>query len=151
MRSATAASAGAREPVTRPLVGGQPCDRRPERIGVRGAQEARGAVAHERRRAALVDRDHRQSAGLRLEDDLAEGVGAAREEEDVGAGVGAGEVVALQPAEEGRVLAEAVAQRRLLGAAAREHEVQPGIERARAARNASASRSTPFSRVSRPA
>ena len=106
--------------------------------------------ADDRARPALGHRDDRQAAGLGLEQHLAERVRAAGEEEHVGARVGAGELVAVQPAEERRVLAQARAQRALLGAAAGEAEVQARVAR-RAARNASASRSTPFSRLSRPA
>ena len=52
-------------------------------------------------RTALRDRDDRQAARLRLEDHLPERVGAAREQEHVRAGVGAGEV-ALRSASRGR-------------------------------------------------
>ena len=55
------------------------------------------------------------------------------EEEEVGARVGGGQRVALEPAEERRVLAEAVAQPLLLGPAAGEHEVQPRVARPRRA------------------
>jgi hypothetical protein len=48
---------------------------------------------------------------MRLEQHLAERIGAAGEEEDVRARIRARERVALLPAEERRVLAEALAQR----------------------------------------
>jgi hypothetical protein len=45
---------------------------------------------------------HRRAAGQRLDDDIAEGVGAAREDEDVGRGVDLGQFVAWPAAEEMR-------------------------------------------------
>ena len=93
-----------------------------------------------------------QPARLRLEHDLAEGVGLAREAERCRRSRRrAASCVALEPAQEGGAVAEALGQPRLLGAAAGEHQVQPRI-RLRARRsNASASRSMFFSLVMRPA
>ena len=105
--------------------------RRPARPASAGQQQPGDAVLDDRARAALGDRDDRQPAGLRLEQHLAEGVGPAGEQEQVGARVGVGERVALEPAEERRVLAEPLAQRVLLGAAAGEHEVQARVALAR--------------------
>ncbi len=95
-----------------------------ERVRVGCAQQPAHTLLDQRQRAALGDGDHGQTARLRLEHDLAEGVGAAGEEEDVGARVGAGEALAVEPAEEPGGLAEALAQSLLLGAAADEHEAQ---------------------------
>ena len=81
-----------------------------EGTGSAGAA-ARDAVLDQRHRPALGDRDDRQPARLSLEDHLSEGVGRAREEKHVGAGVGTRELVALEPAEEGRVRAEQLGER----------------------------------------
>ena len=54
------------------------------------------------------------------------------EEEDVGAGVGAGQLLAPEPAEEGRVLAEPRPQLALLRAAAGQQQVQARVGAARA-------------------
>jgi hypothetical protein len=58
---------------------------------------------------------------------LAVGVGAAGEEEDAGAGVGARQVLSSEPAEEGRVLAEPCPQLPFLGPAAGKQQVQSWI------------------------
>ena len=92
--------------------------------------------------AAGGDRHDRDAGGLRLEDHLAERVRARGEAEQVRLRVGRRQRVAVQPAEERRVGAEPLAQARLLRTAAGEHEVQAGVAHP-AARNASASRSTP--------
>jgi len=69
--------------------------------------------------------------------------------EGVGTGVGAGQLLTLQPSEERGVLAERLAQRRLLGPPAGQHQVQArilgvgGEERV-------GQQSAPFSRVRRP-
>ena len=130
--------------------GGELQDGAGDVVGVGLAEHAGVAVLDQRGRAALGDGDDRQAAGAGLEHDLAVGVGGRAEEEDVGAGVGARQLLALEPAEEGRVLAEADAQLVLLGPAAGEQQVQARVG-SRARRKLSASRSTPFSRVSRPA
>ena len=68
-------------------------------------RRARPAARSRRGRSARpdhpVDGDHRQPAGLGLEDDLAEGVGGAGEQEHIGAGVGPGEIL-RRPASPGR-------------------------------------------------
>jgi len=81
------------------------------------------AILDQRCGAALGDRDDRQPARPRLQHDLPVGVRARAEEEGVGVGVGAGEVVPIEPAEEGRVLAEAGPQLALLGTAAGEQQM----------------------------
>ena len=96
-------------------------------VGVGPAEHPGVAVLDQRGRAALGDRDDRQAAGAGLEHDLAVGVGGRAEEEDVGAGVGARQVLALEPAEEGRALAEPRPQLALLGPAAGEQQVQPRV------------------------
>ena len=129
------------------------------RAAPRRARSASGAHSRPLTRCSISDsgpprgdRDHRQAAGLRLEDDLAEGVGGAREQEDVGARVGARELVALEPAEEAsRARRGARAGAPARGRRRRAPGAGAGIARARARRKASASRSTPFSRVMRPA
>src|SRR6478752_3870409 len=85
--------------------------------GVGTAEEAGVTVLDQRRRAAFGDGDDREAAGGGLEDHLAVGVGAAGEEEGVGAGVGARQLLVLEPAEEGGAIAEAGAQLPFLGAA----------------------------------
>src|ERR1019366_3880778 len=99
-------------------------------LGVGLAQQASDAVLEQQKRPAPGDRDHRKSAGLRLEHDLAEGVGGAREQEDVGVRVGPRQSVALEPAEEDGAVAEALAQMVLLGPATRQHELQAWLARA---------------------
>ena len=69
------------------------------------------AVFDQRGRAAAVDRDHREAAGLRLEDHLPERVGLAGEQEHIRARVGAGEVRSGEPSHEGRGVSEALLQR----------------------------------------
>ena len=127
MRSRTASSALLREALALQRRRRQLDDRVGQRLRVGRAQAPGDAVLDDRARAALGHRDDRQPAGLRLEQDLPEGVGAAGEEEEVGARVGARQRVALQPAQEARVLAEALAQRVLLGAAAGQAEVQARV------------------------
>ena len=130
--------------------GGELQDGAGDVVGVGPAEHAGVAVLDQRGRAALGDRDDRQAARPGLDHDLAVGVGARAEEEDVGAGVGARQLLALEPAEEGGALAEPLAQLALLRAAAGEQQVQARVA-LWARRKLSASRSTPFSRVSRPA
>ena len=108
-------------------------------------QQAADAVLDQRQRASLGDGHDRQSARLCLEDDLAERVGRAREQEHVGARVGAGELAALEPSQERGVLAEPLAQDVLLRAAARRARGAGGARARAPCRKASASRSTPFS------
>jgi hypothetical protein len=96
-------------------------------VRVGRAQPAGDAVLDDRARAALGHGDDREAAGLGLEEDLPEGVGAAGEEEEVGARVGVGQRVALQPAQEARVLAQTLAQSVLLGSAAGQAEVQARV------------------------
>ena len=115
------------------------------------AQATCDAVGDDARRPAFADGHDRQPARLRFEQDLAERVRAAGEEEDVRARVGARQRVALEPAEERRVLAEALAQGVLLRARRRRARGAAAGRARAAARNASASRSAPFSFVSRPA
>ncbi len=100
-------------------------------VGVGPAEHSGVAVLDQGRWAALGDSDDRQTAGAGLEHDLAVRVGGRAEEEEVGAGVGASEILALEPAEEGCGVAEALAQLPFLGAAAGEQEVQPRIGRPR--------------------
>jgi hypothetical protein len=102
-----------------------------QRVGEWRAEAAGDAVLDDRARAALGHRDDRQSAGLGFEQDLPEGVGAAGEEEEVGARVGGGQRVTLEPTQEARVLAQALAQRVLLGAAAGQAQVQARVSLAR--------------------
>ena len=92
------------------------------------AEHAGVAVLDQRGGAALGDGDDRQAARPGLDDHLAVGVGARAEEEEVGAGIGARQLLALEPAEEGRALAELRAQLLLLGAAAGEQQVQPRVD-----------------------
>ena len=102
-------------------------DRAGQRLRVGRAEAPGDAVLDDRAWPALRHRDDRQPAGLGLEQDLPEGVGPAGEEEEVGARVGVRQGVALQPAQEARVLAEALAQRVLLRAPAGEAEVQARV------------------------
>ena len=53
------------------------------------------------------------------------------EQEHIGARVGAGKLIAGQPAQEGGVIAQALREPRLLGSPTREGEVQPRIAPAR--------------------
>lgn len=62
-----------------------------------------------------------------LQDHLTEGVGPAGEQEHVRAGVRGRELVALQPTEERRVRAEALAQRVLLRASAGQAQMQARV------------------------
>ena len=123
--------------------------RRPARR-VGRAQQPADAVLDQRQRASLGDGDHGQAARLRLQDHLTERVGRAGEQEHVGAGVRAG--AAHRP----RASRGTSRRRRDAHASA-----PPPVRRRRAAdagaapargpsRNASASRSMPFSRVMRP-
>ncbi len=76
---------------------------------------------------AAVDRDHRQPACLRFEHDLTERLGRAREQEHVGARVGARQFSPVLPAEERGLVSEALAQRVLLRTAAGKHEMQARV------------------------
>ena len=96
-------------------------------LGVGRAEQSGLAVVDQRRGATDADGDDRQPARLGLDDHLAVGVGAAAEEEHVGARVGARQVLSAEPAEEGRVLAEPLAQLRLLGPASGEQQVQAWV------------------------
>ncbi len=95
-----------------------------QRLGVIADQQAGLAVFDQTRRSALGDRHHRQTAGLSLEQDLTERVGAAGEQEDIGARVGTRKVGSVLPAEEGRVITQPGAKYLLLRAAARQHQMQ---------------------------
>ena len=99
---------------------------------------ARGAHSSPLRPSAIssagppaADRDHRQARRLGLEHDLAERVGRRAEQEDVRRGVGRGQLVAVEPAEERRRPPEPPTQPLLLGPAAGEHQVQPAVTRTR--------------------
>ncbi len=98
-----------------------------ESIDVGGSEQPRLTMLDQACGPAAVDRDHRQPACLRFEHHLTERLGGAREQERVGAGVGAREGVSGQPSEERRVLAEPGAEQLLLRAAARERQVQARI------------------------
>ena len=76
---------------------------------------------------AAVDCDHRQPACLRFEHHLTERLGGAREQEHVGAGVGAGQVLSGEPSEESGVLAEPGAEHPLLGTSPRQRQVQARV------------------------
>ena len=119
--------------------------------GVGRAQQPADAVLDQRAGAARVHRQHRHAARLRLEHDLPEGVGRAREHEHVRARVCGRQLLALEPAEERGAVAQALGQVLALGPVAGEDQVQARDARSRASRKASASRSTPFSCVIRPA
>src|SRR4029077_12639995 len=84
-------------------------------------------VDDERGGPPLVDGHRGQPARASLDQDLPEGVGPAAEEEEVGACVRLGEIVALEPAEEGRAVAEALAQHLFLRPASAEQQVEPRI------------------------
>jgi hypothetical protein len=86
--------------------GSQLQDRAGDVVGVGLAEHAGMAVLDQRGGSTLGDRDHGHAAGAGLEHHLPVGIGGRAEEEDVGAGVGASQVLALEPAEEGRVLAQ---------------------------------------------
>src|SRR5262245_48240405 len=103
--AADSLEAGGRQPSPMPLAAGELDDRVGERPGIGRRKTARPAVFDQLARAARSNGDRRESARLRLLDDLAEGVSRAREDEEVGAGVDAGKVGALDPAEERRRVA----------------------------------------------
>jgi hypothetical protein len=96
-------------------------------VCVRAAEQAGVTVLDQRRWTAFGDGDDRQATGGRLEDDLTVGVGAAAEQEGIGAGVGARQILAAEPAEEGGTLAEPLAQLAFLWTAAGEQEVQARV------------------------
>ena len=121
------AGAGLAELAAQAGRGGELQQRPRQVVGVGAAEEAGVAVLDQRRRPTLGDGDDRQAAGRRLEDHLAVGVGAAAEEEGVGAGVSARQVLAGEPAEEGGAFAEPLAQLGFLGTAAGEQQVQARI------------------------
>ena len=106
--------------------------------GRAGQRKPVAAVGDQLSRAAVADGDDRQPAGLRLEHDLAEGVGARAEEQHVGGGVGGRERLALEPAEESsRASPSRARSRSSSGPPPASTEVEPRVARPRAARNAS--------------
>jgi hypothetical protein len=102
-----------------------------EVVRIRAAEQAGVAVLDQRRRPALGDGDDGQATGAGLEDRLTVGVGGTGEEEDIGAGVGAGQLLAAEPTEEGRVPAKAGTELTLLGAAPGQQQVEARIGIAR--------------------
>ena len=80
-------------------VGPQRRQRGRAQVRVDGANAAHGAGQHIAR-PGDVERSHRGAAGQRLQDDEAECVGQAREDEDVAAGIGGGELRAVTRAGE---------------------------------------------------
>src|ERR1700749_826017 len=96
-------------------------------VGVGSAEQTGVAGLDQACRAAFGAGDHGQAAGGGLEDHLSISVSAAAEEEDVGAGVGARQVLAGEPAEEGRLLPQSLAQLPFLGPAAGEQQMQQRV------------------------
>ena len=164
---------GSRRPAARaraPTCAPRRCDARRRRAARTRAGRRRARAARSRARRAAARRAARrrrrsissrgppaatattgEPARLRLEHDLAEGVGLAGEAERVRARVGARQLVALEPAEEASRARRAA--RRAAAARGRRRRA-PGAaagRRACAAMNASASRSMFFSSLMRPA
>jgi hypothetical protein len=121
------ADSGGTEVTAQQRRGGELEDGAGDVIGVWPAEHPGVAVLDQRGRATLGDRDDRQAAGAGLEHDLAIGVGGRAEKEDVGAGIGARQILALEPAEERRPLAEPCPQLRFLRPTAGKQQVQPRI------------------------
>ncbi len=96
-------------------------------VGVGLAEHAGMAVLDQRGRPALGDGDDGDAASARLEHHLPVGIRGRAEKEDVGAGVGASELLSLEPTKEGRVLAEAAAQLVFLRPTAGEEQVQSRV------------------------
>ncbi len=82
------------------------------------------AVLHDVLRASVACDDCGNSAGEGFEDDVAEGVGVGREDEEVHVGVGLGERTAAEDAGEVGML-ELGAERRFLAALTDDEETDP--------------------------
>src|SRR5207237_1108195 len=78
------------------------------------------------RPAAMRD-DRGQARGLRLEDDVAEGVGRAREDEEIGAGIGRRQRVAVEESGEQHVGAFVLGRERLEMRTVADHDEIPGV------------------------
>ena len=124
---ASGADAGIAELAPQPRPRGELQQRPGQVVGIRPTEEAGVTVLDQRRGPTFGDGHNRQTAGGRLEDDLAISVGTTAEEEGIGTGVGARQVIAGEPAEEGGPLAKPLPQLAFLGTAAGEQQVQTGV------------------------